>query len=186
MDYSNRTLKIKIKKEEILVTELANTLSDINQIDVLLKAFEDKLDAAEINKYSRFSLYFYRDTKFMNKYGTARIAGIKKGSIEIILTSIATLSSIIVPIIIYQVQKNLDKENIQVSFEIDSDDQETRRILEEYKEGTFGKTDDSFEWLLELLEKRGYSIHLQSENVFILKRFTNIVTKRIVRTFRKY
>ncbi len=186
MDSSNRTLKIKIQKEEFLVTELANTLSDISQIDVLLKAFEDKLEAAEIYKYSRFAIYFYRDSTFMKKYGTARIYDIKKGSIEIILTGLATLSSIVVPIIIYQAQKKLDKENIQVSFEIDSDDQETRKILEEYKEGTFGKTDDSFEWLLELLEKRGYSIHLQSENVFILKRFTDVVTKRIVKTFKKY
>jgi len=52
MDSSNRTLKIKIQKEEFLVTELANTLSDISQIDVLLKAFDDKLEASvysEIN-----------------------------------------------------------------------------------------------------------------------------------------
>ncbi len=122
MDYSNRTLILKIR--EILVSELANTLSDINQIDVLLKAFEDKLEVAEINNYSRFSSYFFRNTKFMNKYSTARIAEINKGSIEIILTGIATLSSIIIPIIIYQVQKDLDKSNIQVSFEINSDDQE--------------------------------------------------------------
>lgn len=60
MDYSYKILKIKIKREEILVTELANTLSDISQIDVLLKPFKDKLDVAEI-KSTLVSHYTFKE-----------------------------------------------------------------------------------------------------------------------------
>lgn len=184
--HSNNRIKIRIKKEEIYITELANFLFDISQVDILLKAFEDGLDIAEVKKYFSFPLYFSRDSKFVKMYGTAKIADIKKGSLEIVLESIAILSSIVIPVIIYYAQKELDRTGVYISFEFDSDDQEIKKILEDYKEGIYGKSDESFDWMIELLGSKGYSIYLKSENAIILKKFAKNTTKRIIKTFRKY
>lgn len=90
----------------------------------------------------------------------------KEGSIELVLSSVGIAAAVIVPIILYYLNKRNQEEGQVINFTIDSEDSEMNSFLGEVQNRNFGSFDDCFEFIRQSMIRRGYSFEAISDNTY--------------------
>ncbi|OBR91577.1 hypothetical protein CLRAG_29410 [Clostridium ragsdalei P11] len=162
---------------------------DIYQLIVFSRLIEDN-DRHSLEKYfygSRRSFMLTRNSSILKKYrNSANVEHMEDGSIVIDIAQVGLVATIIVPFVAMYVQEQIKKYSEEVTFEINSQDKQLQKIIEEVGQGYFGLEDEGLKWLLNMLENRGYSIEVINKDVYRINKVMTNYQRRIVRTIKKY
>jgi len=90
----------------------------------------------------------------------------KEGSIELVLAGVGIAAAVIVPTILYYLNKKNQEDGQVVNFTIDSQDPEINRFLGEVQDRNFGSFDECFEFIRQTMIRRGYSFEAISDNTY--------------------
>jgi len=171
-------------------TELAN-LYDVGYLTTdlyQLFTFSEMLERPDRELTER---WFGSNARPFNRYAgvldkfrrSSEIREAKKGSLELIVAVGSLLTSIIVPLAVIYVQRNLGTR--QVAFEVSVDDPNIESALRTYANGTFGTGQQGLEMFFSALKQLNYSIRLQAQDAYLIDDVLNRYAQRMVKTIDK-
>lgn len=140
----------------------------------------DKMERFFINNKNPFSLT--RDSVFLKSFrDQALIKSVRNGSIEIIISEVSLVATVLIPYIIYKLQKRDNHKSQKYYFEVNSNDTELNILIDRFKEGYYGRGDESIQWLFNTLNNRGYDISIRGMNSFAINKVIERYERRIVK-----
>ena len=117
------------------------------------------IDKSYLNRVSLGS-YYKKNKKDI------KVKEFKEGSIELVIAGTTLAASVIVPSILYYLNKRDNEDNQVVNFTIDSNDEQIVEFLNEVSNRNFGSFDDCFEFIRQTLERRNYNFEAISDNTY--------------------
>ncbi len=180
-------MQIKLDFKNNTLYELGYLATDINQLIVFCVLFENG-NHEELEKIfvGTGNYALTRDTKVLKENrNSAEIKYIKDGSIVIGISVASLLATIIIPLIVHNVEKKInEKENYYV-FEIALEDERLSKLLEEFEKGSYGKEIESLQWLLNSLSRSGYNVSIKSKDIYVIHNIINKYEKKIIKMIKK-
>ena len=184
---SERNLSVRFGDEIANLHDLGYITTDLYH----LVAFADLMTEGRTTEAEK---YFGEDARPFNRYlgimgesrGHAEIIDARKGSVELLLSGLGLLASLVMPLVAIEVRRRVERSGKTVSFQISPDDPGLTRLLDAYADGEFGTGQPALEMLFAVLRSRGYSLELRGEDVYAIEHVVDRYAQRIVRTVEKY
>lgn len=171
-------------------TELANLYdvgyltSDLYQLFTFSELLEQPDRELTERWFGEKARPFNRYAGVLEKYRkSSEIREAKKGSLELTVAVGSLLTSIIVPLAVIYVQRDLGPR--QVAFEISVDDPNIEQALRTYASGGFGSGPQGLELLFAALRQMKYNVHLQAQDAYVVHNVLNRYAQRMVKTIDK-
>ncbi len=160
--------------------------TDIQQLITFSEMINDS-DKENIDKYFGDKVKgLNRYAKPLERYGTrSEITDVRKGSLALILSGMAVATSIIVPIAIAKVQRQLQKEDLETTFEISPEDENLKTHLNAYAKGEYGTGLEALNYLFEMLSRLNYNTSAVAEHVYRIEHVTDKYAGRMVKTIKR-
>jgi len=178
--YDNKKLlsiKIKNINEEYYLFEVSAILSEIYKIGNYANIISESINDKSILSNNLSSIYLEYSKK------TIKIEKIKNGSIEIFLSGLSLLSSIIIPIVIHLVE-NQKSEKITMHFDINSKDKEISSIIKNIELRYYGNRRDIEKVIFKIFEEHGYSTEMIQPYCYKISKVIESSVSRIVKIIR--
>lgn len=176
-------LVIKLCFDTTSLYDIAYLFTDIYQLIIYAELVEK-------NEYKVLEDIFYTPRfPYITRYiqllrdntEKALVTKIEKGSIEFYISVASFLATILVPLVMAHVKKQVP----DITFEISAGDKELSNLLERMSDASDGITEATLKWLFHHLGKRGYSVEIISEDIYRITQVLNRYERRLIKTFRK-
>ncbi|MED5238510.1 MAG: hypothetical protein VX379_02935 [Pseudomonadota bacterium] len=136
--------------------------------------------------------YFGEKSRPINRYSSqltkgfkSEIVDVKKGSVAVAVAGATFIAAIVMPVVAIKVQRELEKEDQMVRFEISPQDESIKAHLQSYANGNFGRGEEGLTALFEVLQRLNYSVQISGEDIYSIEHVTNKYAQRMVKTIRK-
>ena len=181
-----RELKIIFDFKELTLFETGYLIADLCHLSITGNLIEDER-FEDLDK-----LYFYHDkyrfpTRYQigkyckEYYANIQIKELSKESLDIVISGIGVVSSVVIPIVLYVV----NKKNNFVYIYLESNDLRVENFLRELSEGDYGSFTEAFEFMQSVLNTYGHTIQPISDKVFkVLQRSVDRIDFTIQKTYR--
>ncbi|TVX95188.1 hypothetical protein [Cohnella terricola] len=133
---------------------------------------------------SRFPLT-REDNVLKNFRNKAIIKSVRNGSIELTIAGLSLISSIIVPFIIYKLQKRDLRSDQNYLFEVNANDRDLNHIIDSFRDGYYGRGPSSINWLFDILSRNGYDISFGGTDQFVIRKVLERYENRIIKIVEK-
>ncbi|KYZ76895.1 hypothetical protein AXX12_18505 [Anaerosporomusa subterranea] len=155
--------------------------------ELLEKEYENSQFLEEIFFSPSWGFRLTRNAKVLREFRhKAKIVHLQDGSIELVIAGIGAIASIVVPIMLHLVQEKSRRSDERIIFEVNSDDYEVNRLIDEVQKGYYGFDEAGVEWLLDTLSRWNYDVRVQSKDVYKISKVLQGIERRMVRTIPKY
>ncbi|WP_417213945.1 hypothetical protein [Alcanivorax sp.] len=160
--------------------------TDIQQL-IAFSEMVNEADAESIEKYfGEKTKGLNRFAKPLERYGkSSEITDVRKGSLALILSGMAVAATIIVPIAIAKVQRQLEQEGLETTFEISPEDENIKTHINAYASGQYGTGIDALNYLFEMLSRLNYNTTVVAEHVYRIEDVTDKYAGRMVKTIKR-
>lgn len=175
-------MKIHFNFEVNSLYDLAYISVDLYQLIVFCELLEDEHDGLKVFLESPGSINRYN--KELRKYREKiRVVHLQDGSIEIFIDGLKELTKIVISFLATYIMNENRTSKEKIRFEIEAEDKYLNELFDELKNGYYGlKEEDWFEWLHDLLIKKGYSVEIINEDCYrVIKKYG----KRMLKTVPK-
>jgi hypothetical protein len=160
--------------------------TDIQQLIV----FSEMINESDIENIEK---YFGENVRGLNRYAkplekyvkSSKIIDARKGSLALVLSGMAVAATIIVPIAIAKVQRQLHQEGLETTFEISPEDESIKTHLNAYASGKYGTGIDALNYLFEMLSRLNYNTTVVAEHVYRIEHVTDRYAGRMVKTIKR-
>ncbi|EOV6289239.1 TPA: hypothetical protein N2898_004556 [Vibrio parahaemolyticus] len=166
-------LRVKLNVDDPTLYELSFFSLDLLRLNVVSSLIEE---AQDDSKESKLVTAKNIDKTYLNRASLGsfykknskdiQVKEFKEGSIELVIAGTTLAASIIVPSILYYLNKRDNEGNEMVNFTIDSNDQQIAEFLNEVSNRNFGSFDECFEFIRQTLVRRGYNFEAISDNTY--------------------
>jgi mRNA-degrading endonuclease HigB of HigAB toxin-antitoxin module len=146
-----------------LLNELSNIMAD-EEYDAWFDKITEKLEYDD-----------YTDDLMQKSSEMVTIKSINKGSIELIIAGLSLFASILIPYHLRYLQKR--DELKKYSFEFNTNDKELTSFIRRVEKNEFGKPDELIDWILSILQKKGYNVIHVSEKQYRIEKIENLIFK---------
>ena len=183
----NRILKVRFGFPTNSLYDLAYLSLDLYQLIVFCELLEQN-DWKSISNFYQDSRSFAltRNSRVLLDFSKkVELKTIREGSIELIIAGVGVLASIIVPFVANSVTQKTRIKNERITFEISSEDNKLNQLIDEFGYGYFGRGEDAIKWLFETLNRKGYSLHIVSDNAYIITKTIERYEQRIIKIIKK-
>lgn len=166
-------LRVKLNVDEPTLYELSFFSLDLLRLSVVSTLVDEaQIDASKSILVSSKNI----DKTYQNRSALAtyykkhkkdiQVKEFKEGSIELVIAEASFAASIIVPTLLYYLNKRDQQNNQVINFTVDSEDNEINRFLAEVQNLNFQSFDDCFEFIRRKMIQRGYSFEAISDNTY--------------------
>ncbi|MDE3895985.1 MULTISPECIES: hypothetical protein [Vibrio] len=159
--------------DEPTLYELSFFSLDLLRLSVVASLIEESQD---VSKDSKLKTAKNIDKSYLNRNSLGsyykkhnkdiKVKEFKEGSIELVISDILPVAGVIVPIILYYLNKRDNAGNQVINFTIDSNDAEMVRFLNDVSNRYFGSFDECYDYIRQTLEDRGYNFEAISDNTY--------------------
>ncbi|HOY88060.1 MAG: hypothetical protein V9G21_07820 [Methylotenera sp.] len=165
--------------------ELGWISTDLNQ----LIEFSKLVESGELEQAEK---YFGENARPFNRYVALNrklekrpeIVDVKGGSIELVISGVSLLASIIMPLVQIAVDRYFKANGEEVTFELSPKDQNLKEIMSAYEEGYFGQGRDGLTYLVSLLQQRNYNVNVIANNIYLIDHVVDKYAQRIIKTIK--
>jgi|TARA_R100000149_G_C5880341_1_gene145326 hypothetical protein len=181
-------IKIYLGGELAHLYELGYISTDLHQ----LAAFGEMVEESRTADIERFFLKkrptpINRYTKLTGEKRPRRteVLEVRPGSIELILGVSTLVASIAMPLVAIRVNRELQRRDVKVQFNISPQDARLKRALDAYEAGTFGDGEDGLQLLFSALSN-DYDVTALGPHLYEIEHVVDQYSRRIVRTISKF
>ena len=182
-----RNVRVYFGGELSHLYELGYISTDLHQI----AAFGEMVAESRKEDIERFFLRkkpgpITRYTKLTDsKRRRTEIVDVQPGSIELLIGVSTLVASIVMPLVAIGVNRQLERGEAVVQFNISPEDQRLKRALDAYEAGQFGDGRDGLEALFAVISG-DYDVKAVASNLYEIEHVVSQYSRRIVRTIRKH
>lgn len=158
--------------------------TDIYQLIAFAELVDRKQDKDIERWFGDEARPFNRYATVLDKYRqSSGIREAKGGSLELVVAVSSLISSIVVPLVVVYVQRQLDGQNSRtISFEISVKDGRLQQLITMFAEGHFGQGPRAIEGLFQALRDRGYNVTLRASDAYVIDDTLHRYSRRMVKT----
>ena len=183
-----RELRIRFNVSMPTLYDLAYFSTDLLHMMILCNIIEENRLSVinKIYQQPREGNYIFPNryllaTEYAQYSHNIRVTSVKIGSWDMVIGAAGVVASVVVPTLLYYINKLDALKDAEVFFNVDSNDPEILRFIEELKgEYIFRNFNECYEFVRNRLERMGYSFEMVDKDVYLIlqastKRTTDIV-----------
>ena len=161
--------------------------TDIYQLIAFSELIDQRKDADVTRWFGEKARPFNRYATVLDKYRrSSDIKEARGGSLELIVATASLVSSIVVPLVVVYIQKQLDGQNTgSINFEVSVKDPRVQQLLTMFAAGHFGQGARALDQLFQELQSRGYNVSLRSNDAYVIHSTLEKYSQRMVRTIER-
>ena len=190
-------LRVKLNVAEPTLYELSFFSLDLLRLSVVSSLVDEAQSIGESKSTGESKLVSAKniDRTYQNRSSLAsyykkhkkdiQVKEFKEGSIELVIAGVGIAAAVIIPTILYYLNKKNQEENQMVNFTVDSQDPDINEFLGKVQNRDFGSFDDCFDYICQTMISRRYSFEAISDNTYKALKANSNRLENVVLTTRR-